>query len=74
MTPYQWIYLLIGSGMVSLVLFGSTLIMDSRLVKRLKKNGRGLSLNWILFLLGLCFFALAVWGYVDIQKQISLLS
>lgn len=74
MSPYHWLYLLIGSGTVSLISFAVTIFLDIGCIKKNKKSSRNLILNCLLFLFSLCFFALAIWGYIDIQKQINLLS
>lgn len=74
MGPYQWLYLFVGGAILSCGIFAYFLINDSKIIRQSNLKVMYLSLDWLVLIIAIGFVGLAVFGYIDIQKQIHLFS
>ncbi|WP_314060962.1 hypothetical protein [uncultured Vagococcus sp.] len=72
MTVYTWIYLLGFGGIMSLGLFLLSLNRDNVLMKRLKLKKSKIIVNWLLLVMSLVCFGLAIYLFIYLQKQLNL--
>lgn len=72
MSIYTWIYLLGIGGVISLGLFLMSLNRDNALMKQLKFSKKKSWVNWLLLVLALVCFVLAIYIFMTLQKQLNL--
>lgn len=72
MSIYTWIYLLGIGGVISLGLFLMSLNRDNALMKQLKLSKKKSWVNWLLLVLALVCFVLAIYIFMTLQKQLNL--
>ncbi|MEO1770249.1 hypothetical protein [Candidatus Enterococcus ferrettii] len=73
MERYGWMIILAVIGMIALLSFFIFLIKDMQLIKQQKRSRWSLSLNVSLLIISALCIILAVYFYMDIQDQISIL-
>lgn len=72
MNVYTWLYILGTGGIMSLGLFLLSLNRDNILMKQLKLNKTKILVNWLLLVMSLVCFALALYIFSYLQQQLNL--
>lgn len=74
MIYYLWVFILSGIALISIFYFLLTLNRDLSLAKQIKKKSKVLVVNFILLLISIVSTGLIIYLFLELKRQIDILT